>query len=414
MRNIKDKYKEVLLHNEIKWEEGVHSENEIFLAKEVIKSPGIPETAPLIKSLKAKGIPVISEIEFAGRYCQGKKICITGSNGKTTTTLMLNHVLDKAGLKTVACGNVGKSFAAMVALNVHDYYVIELSSFQLDDMYDFKADIAILLNITPDHLDRYEYSMEKYAASKFRIIQNQGPEDVYIYNLDDPIIKQQNNKLKLKQKTYAFSQEEQLTEGAWLTTNKQIQTNINNQQTNMSIHELAQQGKHNAYNSMASSIAGRVLEIRKEIIRESLSDFQNVEHRLEHVASVHGIQFINDSKATNVNSTWYALESMEQPTVWIAGGVDKGNDYTMLEALVKSKVAGIVCLGKDNSKLHAAFEGLVENIWDATTAEEAVGLAYRMAKKGHNVLLSPACASFDLFENYEERGNQFKRAVRAL
>jgi len=414
MGNIKDKYKEVLLHNEIKWEEGVHSENEIFLAKEVIKSPGIPETAPLIKALKANSIPVISEIEFAGRYCHGKKICITGSNGKTTTTLMLNHVLDKAGLKTVACGNVGKSFAAMVALNVHDYYVIELSSFQLDDKYDFKADIAILLNITPDHLDRYEYSMEKYAASKFRIIQNQGPEDVYIYNLDDPIIRQQNNKLKLKQKTYAFSQEEQLTEGAWLTTNKQIQTNINNQQTNMSIHELAQQGKHNAYNSMASSIAGRVLEIRKEIIRESLSDFQNVEHRLEHVASVHGINFINDSKATNVNSTWYALESMEEPTIWIAGGVDKGNDYTMLEALVKSKVAGIVCLGKDNSKLHAAFEGLVENIWDASTAEEAVGLAYRMAKKGNNVLLSPACASFDLFENYEERGNQFKRAVRAL
>jgi UDP-N-acetylmuramoylalanine--D-glutamate ligase len=414
MGNIKDKYKEVLLHNEIKWEEGVHSENEIFLAKEVIKSPGIPETASLIKALKAKGIPVISEIEFAGRYCLGKKICITGSNGKTTTTLMLNHVLDMAGLKTVACGNVGKSFAAMVALNVHDYYVIELSSFQLDGMYDFKADIAILLNITPDHLDRYEYSMEKYAESKFRIIQNQGPEDVYIYNLDDPIIRQQNNKLKLTQKMYAFSQEEQLTEGAWLTTNKQIQTNINNQQTNMSIHELAQQGKHNAYNSMASSIAGRVLEIRKEIIRESLSDFQNVEHRLEHVASVHGIQFINDSKATNVNSTWYALESMEEPTIWIAGGVDKGNDYTMLEALVKSKVAGIVCLGKDNSKLHAAFEGLVENIWDASTAEEAVGLAYRMAKKGNNVLLSPACASFDLFENYEERGNQFKRAVRAL
>ena len=414
MGNIKDKYKEVLLHNEIKWEEGVHSENEIFLAKEVIKSPGIPETAPLIKSLKAKGIPVISEIEFAGRYCQGKKICITGSNGKTTTTLMLNHVLDKAGLKTVACGNVGKSFAAMVALNVHDYYVIELSSFQLDDMYEFKADIAILLNITPDHLDRYEYSMEKYAESKFRIIQNQGPEDVYIYNLDDPIIKQQNNKLKLTQRLYAFSQEEELSEGAWLTTNKQIQTNINNQQSNMSIHELAQQGKHNAYNSMASSIAGRVLEIRKEIIRESLSDFQNVEHRLEHVASVHGIQFINDSKATNVNSTWYALESMEEQTVWIAGGVDKGNDYTMLEALVKSKVSGIVCLGKDNSKLHAAFEGLVENIWDATSAEEAVGLAYRMAKKGNNVLLSPACASFDLFENYEERGNQFKRAVRAL
>ncbi len=417
---IKDKHKQVLLHNEINWEEGVHSENEIFQSVEVIKSPGIPNNVALIVALKEKGIPVISEIEFAGRYCKGKKICITGSNGKTTTTLMINHILEKAGLKTVACGNVGKSFAAMVAQNVHDYYVIELSSFQLDDMYNFKADIAILLNITPDHLDRYEYCMDKYADSKFRIIQNQEVGDVFIYNIDDPIINEQikelqtNKHIEFKQTMYPFSQEQQLTKGAWLTTNKQIQTNTNNQQTIMSIHELAQQGKHNAYNSMASSIAGRVLEIRKEIIRESLSDFQNVEHRLEHVASVHGINFINDSKATNVNSTWYALESMDVPTIWIAGGVDKGNDYTMLEPLVKSKVVGIICLGVDNSKLHAAFDGLVENVWDAKSAEEAVGLSYRLAKKGYNVLLSPACASFDLFESYEDRGNQFKRAVRSL
>ncbi|MCB9195983.1 MAG: UDP-N-acetylmuramoyl-L-alanine--D-glutamate ligase [Flavobacteriales bacterium] len=413
---LKDKHKEVLLNNEIKWEEGRHSEEEIFKAVEVIKSPGIPDKAPLIVALKERGIPVISEIEFAGRYVKpgAKLICITGSNGKTTTTLMTHHILKKAGLNVAVGGNVGKSFAGLVAEGNYDYYVLELSSFQLDGMYQFKADIAILLNITPDHLDRYDYDMQKYIDSKYRIIQNQGPDDVFIYNYDDPIIQTENNKRNFKQRTYAFSHEVELKEGAWVTTNKQIQTNINNQQTKMSIHELAQQGRHNAYNSMASSIASRVLEIRKEIIRESLSDFQNVEHRLEFVASVHGIDFINDSKATNVNSTWYALESMQKPTIWIAGGVDKGNDYTMLEALVKEKVEGIVCLGKDNSKLHKAFEGLVENIWDASTADEAVGLSYRLAKKGYNVLLSPACASFDLFENYEERGMQFKRAVRSL
>jgi len=412
---IKDEYKKVLLHNEIKWEEGIHSHEEIFKAVEVIKSPGIPDSAPLIVALKQRSIPVISEIEFAGRYTNATKICITGSNGKTTTTMMLFHILSNAGLNVAVAGNVGTSFARLVAEDDFDYFVIELSSFQLDNMYDFKADIAILLNITPDHLDRYDYDMQKYAASKYRITQNQDENDVFIYNHDDEIIQQQNNNNKtFKAKMYAFSHEQQLTEGAWVTTNKQIQTNINNQQTSMSIHKLATQGRHNAYNSMASNIASRVLNIRKEIIRDSLSDFQNVEHRLEFVASVHHIDFINDSKATNVNSTWYALESMQKPTVWIVGGVDKGNDYTMLEGLVKEKVSGIICLGKDNSKIHAAFDGLVEEIWDASSAEEAVGLAYRMAKKEQSVLLSPACASFDLFENFEDRGNKFKSAVRSL
>jgi len=410
---IKEEYKKVLLHHELKWEEGVHSKDEIFQAIEVIKSPGIPDNAGLIVELKSQGIPVISEIEFAGRYTNATKVCITGSNGKTTTTMMLYHMLQKAGLNVGLAGNVGESFAKQVAHGSYDYFVIELSSFQLDGMYDFKAEIAILLNITPDHLDRYDYDMQKYIESKYRITQNQTEDDVFIFCADDENIQQQNNKQNFKSKMFAFSHEKELTEGAWVT-NKQIQTNINNQQFSMSIHKLATQGKHNAYNSMASSIAGRVLEIRKEIIRESLSDFQNVEHRLEFVATVHGIDFINDSKATNVNSTWYALESMEKPTIWIAGGVDKGNDYTMLDGLVKENVKGIICLGKDNAKLRAAFEGKVDEIWDATSAEEAVGLSYRLAKKGYSVLLSPACASFDLFESYEERGNKFKSAVRSL
>lgn len=431
---IKENHKEVLLHNEIDWEEGTHNETIILSASEVIKSPGIPNSAPLIQQLKALNIPVISEIEFAARYTQAKLICITGSNGKTTTTLMIHHILTKAGFNVGLAGNVGFSFAKQVAECNFDYYVLELSSFQLDDMYHFKADIALLLNITPDHLDRYEYDLMKYAESKFRIIQNQTQADVFIYNADDELIVELLKTKKITSKMYAFSQQQKLTEGAWITeeiqnlennnnnesesfqqqTNKQIQFNTNNQQFTMSIHELAQQGKHNAYNSMAAGIASRVLEIRKEIIRESLSDFQNVEHRLEFVASVHGIEFINDSKATNVNSTWYALESMDKPTIWIVGGVDKGNDYTMLEGLVKQKVVGIVALGLDNEKIHAAFGHIVENIWDAKSATEAVGLSYRLAKKGYGVLLSPACASFDLFENYEDRGHQFKKAVRAL
>lgn len=413
---LKDKYKSELDSRSIEWEENGHSLDRLYAADEIIKSPGIPDTISLIVELRKKGIAVISEIEFAARYTNSTKVCITGSNGKTTTTLMTYHVLQKAGLNVAVCGNVGESFAKLVAEDEHDVYVIELSSFQLDGMFDFKAEIAILLNITPDHLDRYDYSMDKYAESKFRIIQNQTEDDFFIYNLDDELILEKINNKQIRAKQFPFTLEQQLEEGGWLDNEQQINilTNNKQQQTTMSIHDLAQQGKHNAYNSMASGITGSILKIRKELVRESLSDFQNIEHRLEPVVSVHGIEFINDSKATNVNSTWYALESMDKPTIWIAGGVDKGNDYTMLHALVKQKVRGIVCLGKENSKLKEAFGDIIEDIYDATSAEEAVGLSYRLAKKGYNVLLSPSCASFDLFENYEDRGNQFKSAVRML
>jgi len=414
---LKDKYKTDLDAYELEWEENGHSLDRVFAADEVIKSPGIPDTVALIVELREKGIPVISEIEFAGRYTQATKICITGSNGKTTTALMTYHVLQKAGLDVAVCGNVGESFAKLVAEDPHEYYVIELSSFQLDGMFDFKAEIAILLNITPDHLDRYDYNMDNYAESKFRIIQNQTEEDYFIYCMDDELITSKINNKQIRAKQFPFTLEQQLEEGGWLDNEQQINILINNnkqQQTTMSIHDLAQQGKHNAYNSMASGITGSILKIRKELVRESLSDFQNIEHRLEPVVSVHGIEFINDSKATNVNSTWYALESMDKPTIWIAGGVDKGNDYTMLHALVKQKVKGIICLGTDNAKLHEAFGDVVEGIYDASSALEAVALSYRLAKKGYNVLLSPACASFDLFDNYEDRGNQFKKAVRGL
>lgn len=412
---LKYKYKKELQKLNIEWEENNHNEDKIFCADEVVKSPGIPDTVSLIKELKKKQIPVVSEIEFAARYTKATKICITGSNGKTTTALMTYHILKKAGLNVAVCGNVGDSFAKLVAENKHDYYVIELSSFQLDGMYDFKAEIAILLNITPDHLDRYDYDMNKYSESKFRIFQNQTKNDFAIFNIDDKIITNKINNKQINSTKYPFSIEKKIEKGAWLNNKQQINILTNNkQQITMSIHELAQQGKHNAYNSMASGIAGSILKIRKEIVRESLSDFKNIEHRLEPVVSVHGIEFINDSKATNVNSTWYALESMDKPTIWIAGGVDKGNDYTMLHALVKQKVKGIICLGKENSKLKEFFTDVVDDIYEANTAEEAVGLSYRLAKKGYNVLLSPACASYDLFENYEDRGNQFKRAVRML
>lgn len=410
---IKEEYKKVLLHNEIDWEENGHTLSKIMDADEVVKSPGIPDTIQLIIALQKKGISIVSEIEFAARYTAAKLICITGSNGKTTTTLMTYHIMSNAGLNVAVAGNIGESFAKLVAENQHDYYVLELSSFQLDGMFRFKANIAMLLNITPDHLDRYDNDMQKYVDSKLRILQNQTEDDVLIYNADDEVIVKELKKRKIKARMLPFSMEQEVLEGACII-NEQLNININNKQITMSIHELAQQGKHNAYNSMASGIAGKVLEIRKEIIRDSLSDFQNVEHRLEFVAEVHGIEFINDSKATNVNSTWYALESMQKPTIWIAGGVDKGNDYEFLTGLVKQKVVGMVCLGKDNSKLHSAFDGIVDEIWDASDASEAVRLAYRLAKKGYSVLLSPACASFDLFESYEERGNYFKKAVRSL
>ncbi|MBM77749.1 MAG: UDP-N-acetylmuramoyl-L-alanine--D-glutamate ligase [Crocinitomicaceae bacterium] len=413
-KSIGKRNKEALDKIGVEWEENGHNKERISSCDLVVKSPGISDDLPLIKLLDNKNIPVISEIEFAGRYCKGTKICVTGSNGKTTTTLMIQHILSKAGLKVTAVGNVGYSYAQAVAENPKDYYVIELSSFQLDRMYEFKADVSLLLNITPDHLDRYDNDFNKYTQSKFRILQNLTQSDHFIYNRDDEVITKHLINTNSTCKKHPVSILKTLKKGAWVE-NDNIQININQQkQSIMSIHQLAQQGKHNMFNSMASGIAARVLDIRKEIIRESLSDFQNVEHRLEHVAKIHGIDFINDSKATNVNSTWYALESMQKPTIWIVGGVDKGNDYSMLEGLVKQKVLGIICLGTKNNKIIKSFKNIVDPIYEAKSASEAVRLSYRIAKKGYNVLLSPACASFDLFEDFEDRGHKFKKAVRSL
>lgn len=411
---IKDKYKSLLVQYGITWEEENHTEEMILNADEVIKSPGIPDKTDLIVKLKKKGTPVVSEIEFAGRYSNAKMICITGSNGKTTTTLLTYHILKKAGLNVGLAGNVGKSFALQIAENKHDYYVLELSSFQLDDMYNFKADVAVLLNITPDHLDRYNYKLQNYIDSKFRVIQNQTAGDAFIYCLDDEVTAKEVEKKNIQARQYSFSIKQKVEQGAYLNENQLI-VNINQtNQTLMSIQELALQGKHNIYNSMAAGIVSRLTDVRKEIIRDSLSDFQNVEHRLEFVAKVNGVNFINDSKATNVNSTWYALESMETPVVLILGGVDKGNDYNMLIEMAKEKVKAIVCLGTDNKKIKKAFAGIVENIVEANSAKEAVLQSCKIAKRGDVVLLSPACASFDLFENYEDRGHQFKAAVRSL
>lgn len=410
---IKEKYKKVLVEHKINFEENKHDENWILSANEVIKSPGIPEKAPLIVKLHQQGTPVISEIEFAARYTNATLIGITGTNGKTTTTLLTYHLLVKAGLNVGLAGNIGKSFALQVAENNFDYYVLELSSFQLDGMYKVRLNIAVLLNITPDHLDRYNYELQNYVDSKFKIIQNQTEADCFIYCHDDELLMKHFNKFNTKAKLLPFSLHQNFEEGAYIE-NENLIINHNHNRFSMSIHDLALQGKHNQYNSMAAGLSARVLEVRKEIIRESLEDFVNVEHRLEFVAKVHGIEFINDSKATNVNSTWYALESMNNPVVWIVGGQDKGNDYGMLMNLVKDKVKAIVCLGKDNTKIHKAFKDIVSLIEDASTAEEAVKKAYRLGKKGDSVLLSPACASFDLFENYEDRGHQFKQAVRSL
>ncbi|REJ85016.1 MAG: UDP-N-acetylmuramoyl-L-alanine--D-glutamate ligase [Bacteroidetes bacterium] len=411
--SIKDNYKKQLNHHRISFEENGHSSDRIHDSSVVIKSPGIPDNNSLVISLRERGIPVISEIEFAGKYTDAKMIGITGTNGKTTTTLLTYHILNKAGLNVGLAGNVGKSLALQVAESSFDYYVLELSSFQLDGMYSFKCDVAVLTNITPDHLDRYDYKLENYARSKFKITNNQGPDDSFIYCADDPITHQYMMKEEIKSHMFPFSIKKKLEEGAWLE-NDQLIIHTHKQHYSMLIHELALQGKHNLYNSMAAGISARVLEIRKEIVRESLSDFKNVEHRLEHVATVHGIDFVNDSKATNVNSTWYALESFNRPVILILGGVDKGNDYSMLAELVKEKVKGIVCLGKDNKKIRKAFAEQVSQIVETETADAAVKAAYAMGKKGDVVLLSPACASFDLFENYEDRGRQFKIAVKSL
>ncbi len=413
---VADKYSAELKDANISFEENGHTEEKILSAAEVIKSPGIPDKAPIIKKLLERQIPVLSEIEFAARYTKSKMICITGSNGKSTTTMLIYHILKAAGLSVGLGGNIGKSFAKQVAFETYDYYVLEISSFMLDNMYNFKADIAVLLNITPDHLDRYDYKMENYADSKFRIIRNQDKDDVFIYCTDDKEIQSGLDKHEIKSQAYPFSIEKVLTKGAWLE-DQQITIDLNHKNQEpltMSINELALQGKHNIYNSMASGIVAKVLELRNESIRDSMGSFSNIEHRLEHVAKISGIDFINDSKATNVNSTWYALESMPAQVVLILGGVDKGNDYDMLKDLVKSKVKGIVCLGKDNKRIHEAFEDDVEVIVNTFSASEAVQIAYHMAKKGDTVLLSPACASFDLFKNYEDRGNQFKKAVMEL
>lgn len=410
---IKENYKNVLSDHNIDFEEGKHTEAKILAAELVVKSPGIPETVPLVVQLKEKGVPVISEIEFAGRFTSAKTICITGSNGKTTTALLTHHILKNAGLNVGLAGNVGKSFAWQVAEEQHDVYVIELSSFQLDGMYDFKADVAILMNITADHLDRYGYNMQNYIDSKFRILQNQTGSDYFIYCGDDEVIQNELKKRQIKPVQVPFGLGRAKVPGAGIHENRII-INFNQKQFSMSILDLSLQGKHNTYNSMAAGIASMVFKIRDEQLRESLADFKGVEHRLERFLKVHGIEFINDSKATNVNSTWYALESVHKPVVWIAGGVDKGNDYSMLQDLVREKVKAIVCLGKSNAKLHEAFEKTVPNMVDASSMEEAVKAAYYLARNGDTVLLSPACASFDLFENYEDRGNQFKKEVRNL
>lgn len=411
---ISSSFQEELTNLKVEWEQEKHSEEIILAADMVIKSPGIPEKAPIIKKLREQGIKIISEIEFASYYTDAKMICITGSNGKTTTTMLTYHTFQKAGFNVGLAGNVGKSLAKQVAEENFDCYVLELSSFQLDDMYDFKADIAILLNITPDHLDRYNYDMQQYVDAKFRITQNQTTEDYFIYNADDELIVKELEKRVLAMQKVPFSIQQEQPKGAYLNNEtKQLIINIKNQFT-MSIHDLALKGKHNVQNSLAAALASRLENIRKETIRDSFSDFVNVEHRLEFVAKVHGIEFINDSKATNVNSTWFALESMEKPTVWIVGGVDKGNNYEELKELVKAKVKAIVCLGTDNQKIIDSFSDVVETIVEAKSAVEAVGFGYQLAKKDETVLLSPACASFDLFENYEDRGNQFKTAVKQL
>jgi len=379
----------------------------------VIKSPVICEKSYIVIAVRKKGIRIISEIEFAGRYTQAKKICVTGSNGKTTTTTLIHHMLRKAGLNAGLAGNVGKSFAMQIATENYDYYVIELSSFQLDGMYEFKADIAILLNITPDHLDRYDYNLQNYVDSKFRITRNLAEDDFFVYCSDDEITIRELERIVMKAKQLGFTLKENRQIGAYIEGDT-MKIEVDDDLFEMSLAELALKGKHNTYNSMAAGIAGSVLKIRKPVIRESLMDYTGVEHRLEQFIKVHGINFINDSKATNVNSTWYALESMTTPVIWIAGGTDKGNDYTELQDLVKKKVKALICLGVDNSKLHQAFEGIVPVTIDSGSMKEAGQAAYRLGKKDDTVLLSPACASFDLFENYEDRGRQFKNCVREL
>ena len=411
---IKPQYRDELLNRGIEFEEGQHTEEKILSADEVVKSPGIPETAPVIQALRAKGIPVISEIEFASRYTTAKKICITGSNGKTTTTMLTYFILKEAGLNVGLAGNVGKSFAWQVAENDYDYYVLELSSFQLDGMYDFKADVAVILNITPDHLDRYDYKFQNYIEAKFRILQNQTPEDAFIYWSEDPVLKAEIAKRDILATLFPFALEK-TEKGKAYVEHEEMVVNVK-EEMRVPVRELPIKGTHNVYNSMAASIASQIMDIKKENIRAALLSFQGVEHRLEYVATVRGVRYINDSKATNVNSCWYALQSMTTPVVLILGGTDKGNDYREIEDLVREKVHTLIFMGVDNRKLNTFFREHAPKcrIVDTNNLADAVQAAYETARKGDTVLLSPCCASFDLFKNYEDRGEKFKAAVKAL
>ena len=413
---LRDKHREWLTGNGIKFEEGgPHTMDLLLMADEVVKSPGIPDNAPAVQALRERNIPIVSEIEFAGRYNRAKTVCITGSNGKTTTTSLIYHMMQKAGLNVGLAGNIGDSFAYQVANCNYDYYVLELSSFQLDGIYEFKPDIAILLNITPDHLDRYDYRMQNYVNSKFRITRNLRADDCFIFCSDDEVTVAQLKQIVLRAQQLPFSQRTSEGQMGWLAPDTHtIVLDYMRQTLEIPVEQLSLKGKHNIYNSMAAGLAGQVLNIRKEVIREALSDFSGVEHRLEFVERINNVVYINDSKATNVNSAWYALESMNTPVVWIVGGTDKGNDYSELLELVHKKVKAIVCLGIDNSKIRAAFSPLGLPIFETQSAREAVAQSQALAAPGDTVLLSPCCASFDLFKNYEDRGRQFKTAVKEL
>ncbi|MCM1451276.1 MAG: UDP-N-acetylmuramoyl-L-alanine--D-glutamate ligase [Clostridium sp.] len=410
---IADKYKQLLNEEGIEWEEGGHTMDRILMADEVIKSPGIPLDAPVIVKVNSKNIPVISEIEFAGRYTDAKMVCITGSNGKTTTTLLTYHILKEAGCNVGLAGNVGKSLALQVAREKHDVYVIELSSFQLDNMYDFRANIAVILNITPDHLDRYDHKMQNYVNAKFRILQNMTPVDAFIYWQDDPIVRAQMRNMAIEAKLFPFGETKEEDSAAYVDAENNLIISTPGTSLRMPRADLALNGMHNLYNSMAAGISAGLLEIRSDVIRKALGDFEGVEHRLEYVATVDGVRYINDSKATNVNSTWYALESMTTPTVLILGGKDKGNDYSEILPLVRQKVKAIVAMGKDNAKI-IDFFGKEKTVVDTHSLADAISSAKALASEGDTVLLSPCCASFDLFKSYEDRGAQFKEAVRQL
>ena len=409
---IKKEYKDVLIHNEITWEDVQHTESKILNADIVMKSPGIPDKVPLVKQIREAGIPVVSEIEFASKFTNATLVAITGSNGKTTTASLAHHLL-KQDVEVGLAGNIGNSFAKQILEEDYDNYVLEISSFQLDDIKDFKPKIAILTNITPDHLDRYDYKFENYIASKFRIVENQTEDDFFIYDADDPVIEDWMKSHIIKSRKLPFSLTKVVENGAYIK-DKEIIVTIDNNQIIMPIKKLALDGKHNVKNAMAASTAAHLLKIRKQTIRESLENFQGVEHRLENVLRINKVQYINDSKATNVNATYFALESMQAPTVWIVGGEDKGNDYRELFPFVNEKVKAIICLGVDNAKLMETFGNMVDVIIETQFMSEAVKIAYKIASAGDNVLLSPACASFDLFENYEDRGRQFKDSVRKL